>query len=52
MPFIVSHPGGNAQELLPIISTVCEDTQTCEGNWKVTPMVEELIKKQLPGEGG
>ncbi len=48
VPFIVSYPGGNKDEIKPFIENVqgCNITQGCEGNWKVTDVIKEIIKTQ------
>jgi hypothetical protein len=50
VPFIPAYPGGNAGELAPTVAVVCGTTDgTCAGNWLLTPLVEELIHRQLAG---
>jgi hypothetical protein len=48
VPFIVSYPGGNKNEIKPFIENVqgCNITQGCEGNWKVSNVIKEIIKTQ------
>jgi len=50
VPFIVSYPGGNAQELAKHVTAVCGSAGRCEGNWQLTPLVAEIIGAQLPKE--
>ena len=47
VPFIVSYPGGNIAEINPVISDVCLSETECAGNWMVTPLVQELIRRQV-----
>jgi hypothetical protein len=50
VPFIVSYPGGNAEELKPAISAVCNSTTTCDGNWKATDLIKKIIETQYSGQ--
>jgi len=47
-PFIVSYPGGNKNEIQPFLDNVqgCNSTSGCEGNWKATALVKEIIRTQ------
>jgi len=49
VPLIVAYPGGNKQEIGPILEsdTLCPK-EKCEGNWKVTDIILEIIKRQYP----
>ncbi len=48
VPLIAAYPGGNKSELEPTINIVCLQNK-CEGNWKVTDIILEMIKKQYSG---
>ena len=48
VPLIMAYPGGNKNELEPIVNTICPQNK-CEGNWKATDMILEVIKKQYSG---
>lgn len=49
VPFIVSYPGGNKFEIEPLINTECPDGR-CEGNWKLSDIVQKIIKTQYPSQ--
>lgn len=48
VPFIVAYPGGNRQELIPLIDNIegCNNINGCDGNWRVKDMILEMIKQQ------
>jgi len=49
VPFIVTYPGGNKDELSPIVEKAC-DNGICEGNWQVTDMVKKIIETQYTNQ--
>jgi hypothetical protein len=49
VPFIVSYPGGNKLELDTFLSPVCP-ANNCDGNWKLTDLVKEIMNKQYAGQ--
>ncbi len=49
VPFIVAYPGGNKSELDPFLNVVCPDGQ-CEGNWKLSDIVKQIIETQYSGQ--
>jgi hypothetical protein len=48
VPFIVSYPGGNKDEFESIINnvTTCSVMSGCDGNWRVTDIIREIVKQQ------
>ena len=50
VPLIIAYPGGNKSELEPFINkdTTCPQSK-CEGNWKTTDIILEIIKQQYSG---
>ncbi|HDL20933.1 MAG TPA: hypothetical protein ENH30_06620 [Nitrospirae bacterium] len=48
VPLILAYPGGNKAEIESVMNNVaaCPNGQ-CEGNWNVTDIIEEIIKRQF-----
>jgi len=49
MSLYASYPGGNKNELDPLIQKVCAGN-LCEGNWKAKELISEIIKTQYSGQ--
>lgn len=45
VPFILSYPGGNKDEMIKVTSTICINNG-CEGNWSVTELIKNIIQRQ------
>ncbi len=52
VPLIVAYPGGNKYELEPIINNTegCSVDQGCDGNWRTTEIIKEIIETQYSGQ--
>jgi len=52
VPLIVTYPGGNRYELEPLINNTegCDVTQGCDGNWRTTEIIKEIIETQYSGQ--
>jgi len=48
VPLILAYPGGNKAEIESVMNNVaaCPNGQ-CEGNWNVTDIIKEIIKRQF-----
>ncbi len=48
VPLIVAYPGGNRYELESLINNTegCNVTLGCDGNWRTTDLILEIIKRQ------
>ena len=49
VPFIITYPGGNKSELEQVLQkdTICSmDYSLCNGNWKLSDIVKEIIAEQ------
>jgi hypothetical protein len=48
VPFIVSYPGGNTNQIEDFVEPVCESTTHCPSTLKVAPLIKQIIREQLP----
>ncbi len=49
VPMIVAYPGGKQSEIKSFVDIACP-SNTCEGNWKMPDIIQEILKKQYPVE--
>jgi hypothetical protein len=47
VPFMVSYPGGNADQVKEFVEPVCGSTTHCESTLKVAPLIKTIVSRQL-----
>jgi hypothetical protein len=52
VPFIVAYPGGNKMVLETYINNTqgCSLAQGCDGNWKVTDLIQTIVQNQYSSQ--
>jgi hypothetical protein len=49
VPLIVAYPGGNKQEFISVLTSVCPNS-SCEGNWLLPDLITKIVEEQYSSQ--